>query len=132
MLDHNTIENAQSCISQVADVEALVAAFYVKLFATHPEVRGMFADDMSAQIVSLSNILKLAFSKLDSVGDLVTPLKSLGAKHAEYGVVATTLIATIKDELGDGFSADMEDALGKILTLVAETLRSIKFIMIII
>ena len=37
----------------------------------------MFADDMSAQIVSLSNILKLAFSKLDSVGDLVAPLKSL-------------------------------------------------------
>ena len=52
MLDQNTIENAQRCISQVADVEALVAAFYVKLFATHPEVRGMFADDMSAQIVS--------------------------------------------------------------------------------
>ena len=39
------------------DVEALVAAFYDKLFATHPEVREMFADDMS-QIVSLSNILK--------------------------------------------------------------------------
>ena len=131
MLDQNTIDNAQSCISQVADVEALVAAFYDKLFATHPEVRGMFADDMSAQIVSLSNILKLAFSKLDSVGDLVAPLKSLGAKHAEYGVVAdhygvvaTTLIATIKDELGDGFSADMEDALGKILTPVAETMLS--------
>ena len=70
MLDQNTIENAQSCISQVVDVEALVAAFFGKLFATHPEVRGMFADDMSAQIVSLSNILKLAFSKLDSVGDL--------------------------------------------------------------
>ena len=122
MLDQSTVENAQSCISQVADVEALVAAFYDKLFATHPEVRGMFADEMSAQIVSLSNILKLAFSKLDIVGDLVAPLKSIGAKHAEYDVVATTLIATIKDELGDGFSADMEDALGKIFTLVAETM----------
>ena len=84
----------------------------------------MFADDMSAQIVSLANILKLAFSKLDSVGDLVAPLKSLGAKHAEYGVVATTLIATIKDELDDGFSSDMEDALVKILTLLAQTMLS--------
>ena len=131
MLDQSTIENAQSCISQVADAEALVAAFYYKLFATHPEVRGIFADDMSSQIVSLSNILKLAFCKLDSVGDLVAPLKSLDAKHLEYGVVAdhygfvaTTLIATIKDELGDGFSADMKDALGKILTLVAATMLS--------
>ena len=37
MLDQSTIENAQSCMSQVADVEALVAAFYDKLFATHPD-----------------------------------------------------------------------------------------------
>ena len=61
----------------------------------------------------------------------MAPLKSLGAKHAKYGVVAdhygvvaTTLIATIKGKLGDGFSTDMEDALRKILTLVAETMLS--------
>ena len=48
MLDQTTIENAQNCISRVADVEALVAAFYDKLFAMHPDVRGMFADDMGA------------------------------------------------------------------------------------
>ena len=37
MLDQSTIENLQSCMSQVADVEALVAAFYDKLLATHPD-----------------------------------------------------------------------------------------------
>ena len=56
MLDQITLENAQSCMSQVADVEALVAAFYDKLFATHPEVRGMFADDMSAATVFCSTV----------------------------------------------------------------------------
>ena len=41
MLDQSTIENAQSCISQVADVEALVAAFYDKLYLFPLEILGL-------------------------------------------------------------------------------------------
>ena len=89
----------------------------------------MFGDDIKDQAKKLSATLSLAFKNLEKIETLVPTLKEMGAKHATYGVkpehygiVASTLIATVETTLGPKFGNDAKDSFEAILTLVAQVM----------
>ncbi|MDT0681812.1 globin domain-containing protein [Roseicyclus sp. F158] len=107
--------------------DALVANFYALLFAENPGLRAIFPQDMGAQHSKLKDMLQTALTSLNSPRALIAPLKALGARHRGYGaqsehypVVASTLIATLKEASGPLWTKEMEEAWGAVLGFVAE------------
>jgi nitric oxide dioxygenase len=84
--------------------------FYARLFEISPEIRPLFADDMSAQVSKLSHMLTAMVDTLDRPFELVTMLEELGERHRGYGVsefhfapVGRALFDTLASELGPRF-----------------------------
>jgi len=84
--------------------------FYARLFELSPELRGMFPDDISVQVVKLTDMLAALVGKLDRPCDLAAMLEELGARHRNYGVsarhfapVGRALFDTLASELGPRF-----------------------------
>lgn len=91
--------------------------FYSKLFEAAPGVRHLFKPDISEQANKLVTILGYVVTKLDRMEELLPEVKKLGARHNAYGaepfhyeVVGQCLIATLKEGLGEGWSAEVQDA----------------------
>ena len=129
MLSREQIDSATTAVASIPNMDDLSETFYTNLFETAPEVRPMFGDDIKDQAKKLSATLSLAFKNLEKIVTLVPTLKEMGAKHATYGVkpehygiVASTLIATVETTLGPKFGSDAKDSFEAILTLVAQVM----------
>ncbi len=66
--------------------ERFVDAFYKQLFAMAPELRALFAEDMTAQARMLQKTLGVLVTAIDSLEPLLPMLEGLGARHGSYGV----------------------------------------------
>ncbi|HWA72887.1 MAG TPA: methyl-accepting chemotaxis protein [Polyangiaceae bacterium] len=106
--------------------EELVARFYQRLFAEHPEVEPLFANtDLDKQRKSLLAALKLAVANLDTP-KLAQVLPEMGRRHLTYGVkaehypiVKDTLLATLGELLASEFTNSVRAAWDEALTAVA-------------
>ena len=84
--------------------------FYTRLFEISPEIRRLFPEDISVQVVKLTDMLHILVNKLDRPHELVSLLEELGTRHRGYGVsahhfapVGRALFDTLASELGPRF-----------------------------
>jgi nitric oxide dioxygenase len=97
--------------------DAFASLFYDKLFAANPTLRPIFPVDMRPQRTKLVSALAHVILSLDNLGAVLDDVRTLGMRHAGYGVVADhyaavgeALLATLADTLGNRFDAAAEAA----------------------
>jgi len=100
----------------IADTAAEL--FYGKLFELDPDLKPLFKDsDMKEQGKKLMQMIGAAVKGLDTLGELVPAVQSLGKRHVKYGVkdehydtVAAALLDTLNKGLGDDFTEETKEA----------------------
>ncbi len=104
--------------------------FYERLFYMAPSLRGMFPEDMRDQKRKLMVMLATAVQGLHDLDRLVPQVKTLGARHAGYGVrpehyaiVGEALIWTLERGLGDAFTTEVRLAWTRVYGLIAATMQ---------
>jgi hemoglobin-like flavoprotein len=91
--------------------------FYGRLFALNPNLRPLFKGDMQEQGRKLMAMIATAVANLDRLDAVVPAVQDLGRRHAGYGVshadydtVATALLWTLEQGLGDAFTPACREA----------------------
>jgi hemoglobin-like flavoprotein len=104
--------------------------FYGKLFELDPSLRALFKGDIKEQGRKLMTMLGMAVTSLTRLDQLVPTVQALGRRHAGYGVVtahygtvATALVWTLEQGLGDAFTPDVKAAWIKTYTVLATTMQ---------
>ncbi len=98
--------------AQVAPIaEQAAALFYERLFEVAPQVRRLFRSDMNTQGRMLMATLGLVVNNLEQPERVLGMIGKLGARHQDYGarpehypVVGETLLWTLQQGLGKGFT----------------------------
>lgn len=114
------------------DVERAGATFYRILFAMAPEVRPLFAADISAQQLKLIQTLAVVIDALPRLPDILPRVRELARRHVAYGtrdahyaVVGNALIAMLRELLEADFTPETEAAWASAYgTLSAEMIRA--------
>ena len=122
----------QNSFRLIAPSAAAVAAmFYGRLFETAPEIRPLFKGDLTEQGKKLMQVLGYAVGSLDRLESLLPAVEDLGRRHGQYGVrdehydaVASALLWTLQQGLGDAFTAAVRDAWVAVYTLLAGVMKS--------
>lgn len=117
-MDSETVARVQTSFKKLVPVADQVGAdFYARLFAAYPEVRPMFAEDIGPQSKKLVQMLALVVNGLDKLHAILPAVRKLARNHNGYGVVdahyeavGETLIATLRGELADAFTPEVEAA----------------------
>lgn len=105
--------------------------FYSHLFLSHPELRKMFPIQMTGQRDKLVAALGQIVSNVDAMDDVTVFIQQLGRDHRRFSVVpqhyqavGTSLLATLKNFLGDDWTerlaADWAAAYGLIARVMVE------------
>lgn len=112
----------------IADTAADI--FYNRLFEVAPEVRPMFAADMTKQKKALMGTLAVAVQSLHKVEEIVPVVQDLGVKHLGYGVkdehyeaVGGSLLYTLEKGLGDDWNDDLKDAWTETYGTLADVMK---------
>lgn len=103
--------------------------FYNRLFASAPETRKLFKDDMSyqhekfmavvAELVNLHlrSLISLPVTQLENAEAAMPSIRTLGKDHAQWGVIPAhfglmrkSLMDTFQEVLGDAFTAELREA----------------------
>jgi hemoglobin-like flavoprotein len=121
----------RSTFAQVAPIsETAAALFYTRLFELDPTLRPLFKSDLQDQGRKLMQTIAVTVSGLDKLDVLVPIVRSLGSRHAGYGVrdehyetVAAALIWTLETGLGDAFTPEVGEAWATMYWIVAETMK---------
>ena len=116
----------------IEPVDALVATlFFRRLNDTAPEVRPFLAGCEAVHRERLRVALGLAVASVDRFGDIVSPLRLLGARYRalgvteyHYGAVAEAFMWTLRQSLGAHWTAEVEHAWTALFTLIAETMTA--------
>lgn len=105
--------------------------FYGKLFELEPTLRGLFPEDLAEQKRKLMTTLKVAVSSLDKPDTLVPVVQDLGRRHKGYGVtdenydtVASALLWTLEQGLGEQFRPDVEEAWIAVYGVLSSTMKA--------
>ena len=128
-MDAKDIELVQSSFSKVAPIADKAAElFYGRLFEIAPQVRPMFAEDVTEQGKKLMTTLGVVVNGLKNLDAIIPVAQQLAVRHNDYGVtsdhykpVGEALIWTLSQGLGDEFTPDVEAA----WTHAYETLSSV-------
>ncbi|WP_437590747.1 globin family protein [Sorangium sp. So ce1000] len=131
LLSQRTIELVQWSWAKVMPIsDAAAALFYERLFTLEPSVRPLFKNDMAEQKKKLMQTLAVAVDGLNNLGKLVPVLQGLGVRHQgymvvdrHYDVVGEALLWTLREGLGDTFSADVESAWKEVYGVVADVMK---------
>ena len=108
----------QTSFTRVVPVAATAAdLFYQRLFELAPDVRPMFAADLSAQKKKLIDTLAYAVDSLTQPDKLGSELTALGERHADYGTkvehfapVGEALLWALQQALNEEFTPAVADA----------------------
>lgn len=106
------------------------ALFYNRLFVLDPTLKPLFKGDMNEQGRKLMAMLGTAVANLDRLQTIVPAVQALGRRHATYGVplesydtVATALLWTLGQGLGDAFTPPVEAAWTEAYTILANVMK---------
>ena len=124
------IKDVQRTFKQVAPLGEVVAImFYGRLFALDPELRNMFAENMTEQRRKLLAVLATAVNGLDRIEALLPTLRDLGHRHVAYGVkpqhydtVGSALLWTLDQGLGKHFTPEVREAWVAVYGALANTM----------
>ena len=121
------IQASWAQVEPIADTAAQI--FYERLFATAPEVRSMFPDDLSEQRRKLMATIGMVVKGLPRLAQVVPNVRALGRRHAAYGVrpeqyavVGNALLWTLEQGLGEGFTEAHASAWAEAYGLLADTM----------
>ena len=117
-MDAKDIELVQSSFSKVAPIADKAAElFYGRLFEIAPQVRPMFAEDVSEQGKKLMTTLGVVVNGLKNLDAIIPVAQQLAVRHNDYGVtsdhykpVGEALLWTLSQGLGDEFTPNVEAA----------------------
>ena len=98
-------------------LEDFAAAFYTRLFRERPDFQPMFSTDPAVQASKLAIELRRIVSALRDPIRFQRQVRTLGARHGQYGVKAEhydatgqVLLDTFEQELGEAFTPELHDA----------------------
>ena len=125
------ISLVQTTFAQVVPIADQAAAlFYERLFTLDPAVKPLFTGDMAEQGQKLMSTIGLAVNGLTTPEKIIPAVQALGRKHVGYGVqnehydtVATALLWTLEQGLGDGFTPQVKEAWTAAYTLLAGVMK---------
>ncbi|MGD9879806.1 MAG: globin family protein [Reyranella sp.] len=108
----------QTSFAKVAPIAATAAdLFYGRLFEIAPQIRPMFPEDLTEQKRKLMAMLGTAVAGLSHLDTMLSTVRALGRRHAGYGVteehyglVASALLWTLEQGLGEDFTFEVEEA----------------------
>ena len=122
------IEQTFSRVTPIADDVAVF--FYERLFASHPEVRDLFAwTDMQMQRRMLLSALGAAVESAHTLDALIPTLRDLGRRHVAYGVearhyplVGEALLSTLEHFLGREWNDELRQTWAEFYGRVATSM----------
>jgi hemoglobin-like flavoprotein len=133
-LEQKTI--IRSTFAQFAAVATVAASlFYSRLFELAPQTAMLFryplgTAGMARQGSKLIETLNVAVEYLDSPEQLAPIIEQLGRRHVAYGVepahydaVGATLLWTLQQVLGNGYTAEVEAAWATLYRQLADTMK---------
>ena len=131
-MDSKHKDLVQSSFAFVVPIAGQAAdLFYDRLFQIDPELRPLFKGDLSEQKKKLMQMLAAAVRGLDDLEALVPVVRDLGARHNGYGVkdehydtVATALLWTLEQGLGEAFTPETREAWVEVYGILAATMKS--------
>lgn len=111
------------------EVAALV--FYRRLFELDPNLRPLFKGDIQEQAKKLTDMLEALIALLESPAGLDVELRSMGARHADYGVkdahyatVGQALLDMLAGTLDIGFTPEVREAWTTLYGAVEATMKA--------
>ena len=123
------IQTSWAQVEPIADTAAQI--FYERLFATAPEVRELFPDDLTEQRRKLMATLGMVVKALPRLAQIIPNVQALGRRHAAYGVapehyaiVGGALVWTLGQGLGESFTEAHALAWGEAYGLLADTMQA--------
>lgn len=127
--DHKLLQESLELVAPQAD--ELVASFYGKLFTEHPEVRGLFAEDLTPQRERLLNAIIALVRNFDRPQELEPVLAAMGRAHVRYGaslgsyaVVGSILLDTLAQYAGAAWTPAHAAAWERAYTFAAGTMMA--------
>ncbi len=130
MLDPRQIELIQDSFALVVPISDPVATlFYKKLFELRPEFRELFPDDMEAQRGKLVTTLAAVVKSLNSLDQIIGPVRQLGERHVGYGATAEdyapvgeALIWTLRSALKNTWTDEHQEAWGAAYAILVKVM----------
>ena len=123
------VQESFALVVPIADTAAQL--FYTRLFELDPALRPMFRGDMREQGQKLMQMLTVAVRGLDRLDAIVPAVQALGRRHVGYGVrprdfdtVASALLWTLEQGLGDAFTPAVRDAWTAVYGLLAGVMKA--------
>jgi hemoglobin-like flavoprotein len=124
------IDLVQESFRKVVPIQQTAAQlFYSRLFELDPSLEDMFRGDMNQQGQKLMAAMTFVVDGLGNVADILPAIQDLGRRHAGYGVqprhyqtVASALLWTLEQGLGDDFDDDTKEAWTTAYGLLATTM----------
>ena len=111
------------------DLDGLAGDFYRRAFAGDRALSAMFTSDPAVQRARFAAELAAIVGAIRSLDTFASNARSLGARHRGYGVrsahyrlMGEALLAALAAALGEGWTADVEEAWGLAYNLTAETM----------
>lgn len=109
----------------------IVERFYENLWEEHPEVKALFAaTDMTSQKKALIRALTFVVDNLEAPDKLSAYLKSMGARHVNYGTrdehyewAGAALLKTFGEAFGRLWTAELADNWAKAYEAIAELMK---------
>ena len=108
----------QETFKQIVPIKELAAElFYKRLFELDPKLEALFTGDMVEQGRKLMSALATVVGGLQSFERIEPTVRSLGQRHAGYGVepehydtVGAALLWALEQGLGDAFTDQVKEA----------------------
>jgi len=125
------IDLVQRSWSEVLSLgEIAIHMFYERLFFLDPSLRPMFRGDMREQRRKVMAMISFTVAGLNRIDEIIPGVKSLGRRHAGYGVrdehygtVGAALLWTLEQGLGEAFTPAVRDAWTTAYGVLANTMK---------
>jgi hemoglobin-like flavoprotein len=122
------VQGSWKKVLPIADTAADL--FYGKLFSLDPSLKPLFKGDMKQQGRKLMSMIGTAVGGLSRLDSIVPAVQDLGRRHVKYGVkdphydtVATALVWTLGQGLGEAFTAEVKEAWVTAYGILAKTMK---------
>lgn len=101
----------------ITNTEEAGNLFYTRLFEQSPALRPLFKENMREQERKLISLITFAVSKANNLDEIANDVVALGTRHKGYGVkdeyyndVATALLWTLEQGLGNQWNNEVKEA----------------------
>ncbi len=116
--------------TMLPDADAVATRFYDRMFRVYPQVKPLFANaDPAEQRKKLMASIAAVVALADKPDELSPVLSDMGRRHKDYGVeprqyayVSASLLATLAEHFGEGWTPEASDTWSEALTVVSDAM----------